>query len=255
MSDEATSGSVSRAELQERYSAVVRRALNVLYATTPNKLLQEAAEELGELRDVVRQIKVWANSQGHDIADAMLGCQCVLEALRLESLMWMALRAERPHDAWHHFVEAEENAALALRTPAGASMEQEFQGRYVAIEKVVFPSMMFQSAGFNHDGGRCTICDQKMSQCSHIKGVIYAGQVCAESGFEFFEADHVAIVDHPMDKHCYIHKYSPDGGRTWFDRMTTEETTSDMDSSKAEPDQFLTESTAMTTRLPVGAKL
>jgi hypothetical protein len=127
--------------------------------------------------------------------------------------MWLALRAEDPHKAWRCVTDAEQHVLLALRTPVGPEFESALGARYAQFQMFLFPKMTFVSAGFNHDAGFCTICRASSTTCPHIKGRIYCGQVCAEYGFEKFEADHVAVVEYPMDKHCYVYATRREDGR------------------------------------------
>jgi len=113
--------------------------------------------------------------------------------------------------------------------------------------------MMFFSAGFIRDVGKCTICDAPMRECDHIRGKIYFGQVCDEYGYSILEGDHVAIVDNPKDKRCYAKAFKSEG--QWIDRLTRAKFVKAKNDSSKEESDFLVEGIMMTAHVPAGVFL
>lgn len=240
-------------ETTRLFEQEVRSSVAHLCATTHPKILASHADRLEELRDRIREEKRAVHGTGREArATELLGFQCLAEALAQEARMWIALREGRAHDAWFHVVEAEDNACLMLRTSAGGDLRSHLEGRYQQLQQILFPrNMMFLSAGFEHDEGKCTICDAPVSACPHIRGRIYDGQLCAEYGYQVIRGNHVAMVQVPMDKRCYLDRHKPQN-EEWVDRLTGEITPC---SEKDDAQDFVVRGTIMSMRLPVGAEL
>jgi hypothetical protein len=241
--------------LIEEYREGVRQVFRCLCAATALSVLQQQTQELEELQAKLRIGKIAANQNAADgLANEMLGRECLVGAMVHEAKMWIALREGRAHDAWDAFVDAEEHLCVAMRTPISSEFVHLYSGRFERLQAVLFPDMVFVSCGYNHDGGRCTICGATLQSCPHVKGRIYAGQVCAECDMTRFDLDHVAIVAHPMSKHCYITRYRH-ADEDWTDRLSSEKLPRSGEEKEPTDGSLLTEARLFENKLPVGSRM
>lgn len=190
-------------------------------ATADLELQKKALATVLAAHDRLRAAKIGAMRIKHaKAADWCLGLQAAARGVAEELRMWIALRENRPRDAWTHLVEAEENLALVLRTPAGHDGTKARLARLEDMESVLFPKPTFMSIAFSHDGGKCSICAEPFSTCIHVEGRIYCGQVCGRVEIEHVtEVHHFALVEVPQDKRCIMTEIEQDDG-TWIDLMT-----------------------------------
>lgn len=207
--------------LVQRIGPVIAYATKNAYPVKHASVLWKSINELTVLHDELRRVKALAiNQQNEDVANHFLGFQAMVRSVREELRMWCWLKKNKPDKAWISFVESEEWAYLALRTPASnESVERHIQ-RLSEIERSLFPNMMFASAGFEHAPGKCSICRAEFHGCEHVAGKIYCGQVCAEVGLSELRMDHVSIVTSPRDKRCHITAYGTSGKDGWTDFLT-----------------------------------
>ena len=207
-------------EIAERYNAAAARAQRLAFFMCDIALQKAEVIELELTGETIRRAKRAAILAGKEFAaNSFLGCEALLKSVTWELRMWIALKEQRPHDAWVALVEAREHACLGLRTPIASPGVVGFAGRLETLEHALFPFLQFVSAGLTHSGGTCSICRKPFRTCPHVEGRIYCGRVCAEVEIDDPVPDHSALVDVPYDKRCYVRRYSMDDGM-WYDVMT-----------------------------------
>ena len=79
------------------------------------------------------------------------------------------------------------------------------------LEHVPFPRQKFLSSSFVLRSSDCSLCNGPFHECDHIAGFPYNGEFCVEIVRDVSAIDHVAIVDYPVDKRCWITSFSEDG--------------------------------------------
>lgn len=182
-------------------------------------LQQAEVENLERVEAAIREAKLQARAtQDERGANLLLGLQVLTRAIADELRMWVALKEQRPHDAWAALVSAQEHADLAVRIPDTASSGTGYRSRLEVLDHTLFPVLQFTSTGLTHAGGTCSICGTSFRSCRHVEGRIYFGQVCAEVALQNVSVDHGALVDAPRDKRCYVSEYTD--GDMWYDVMT-----------------------------------
>ena len=209
--------------LVERFNAVIREAETVNGITRCTELQQNAIESLNGLQSEIAVVKKRAiENKNEDLANMLLGYQCVCESLIAELEMWILLKREEPDSAWDKLVTAQGAAMAAVRAHAGFSHVTEHYERLEAIEELVFPPQVFLSSGMIAGHLTCTICNEEYEDCEHLKGKPYMGKFCSTIVSDI-KLDHVAIVDHPADKHCRITTTGGEAGaRNWMTRRLVE---------------------------------
>jgi hypothetical protein len=163
---------------------------------------------LVELRDEKRAAVA---AQNEDLANLLLGYQCVATCLHAEITMWLLLKSEKPDEAWDSLVSAQMAAADAARAHPGFHHVTHQAERLEAIEKLVFPPQVFVSAGAIVRRQECSICGGEYGECGHLIGKPYWGEFCYILAKDI-EFDHAAIVANPADKRCRILRFSVEGG-------------------------------------------
>lgn len=206
--------------LLRKYEDVAGRAQQLAFPVRDIGLQKKHLEDTLAIHDELRAAKLGAiAARRSDLADRLLGFQAVARALAEELRMWVAMREGDPHGAWCALVVAQQHAHLALRTPMAHAGIEEYARRLDMVEQTAFPRLAFASTGFEHDTGRCSICNKRFDKCEHEEGLIYSGQVCAEVDFKNSKLDHISIVDSPRDKRCYVRSFE-EGDGTLIDTMT-----------------------------------
>ena len=209
-------------EFQARLNKFVVEKERLCFMTRAIELQRAACLESSELFAEASKLKHSArDSRNENAANALLAFEEVLKTLVSELKMWIALKEDAPFEAWNYLIDAQGAASHAARAhPVGQHMEQ-YAERLEAIEKLVFPSQVFNSPGMVIRSAVCSICDSEYGECEHIKGKAYMGEFCGRiiKDVTFTE---VSFVDDPADKRCIVTSFSPDGKR-WIDRMTFRE--------------------------------
>jgi hypothetical protein len=192
-------------ELLDRHEKICNEALRQVFPARDIGIQEDTRDNLLNIHDEVRTAKRAAiNTKNEELANLLLGCQCIAKALAQEINCWILIKSGEPHKAWASLVDAQENAILSSKTPAASDCLTQCINRLFRIEEIAFPSLVFVSSGLTHDRGKCSICGSFFEDCDHVEGLIYCGQVCAEIGFTRVTADDVAIVESPRDKRCYV---------------------------------------------------
>ncbi|MDK4715883.1 hypothetical protein [Rhizobium sp. CNPSo 4039] len=186
--------------------------------TRDSELQEECISRLREMRRECAEVKKNALDQvNEDFANILLGFECVVDSLRHELRMWIALKEGQPDAAWDRLISAQEAGRAAVRAHQGFSALTEHVERLDCIEKVVFPPQVFVSTGFIVGSQECSICGTEYGDCDHLEGIPYNGEFCLVLP-KRTAIDHVAIVDDPRDRRCRITTVPTDQGSR--NRMT-----------------------------------
>jgi hypothetical protein len=206
--------------LVSRFDALVQRAQRLAYPVRDRKEQQALAAELLNIRDDLRVAKRGAIQMKRDVvANHLLAFQCLAHAYAEELHVWIHLHEKNAHAAWAALVSAQEHVAVALRAMDADDRVVNYARKLDQLEQLAFPRLVFFSGGFEHSGGRCSICGASFEDCPHREGKVYCGQVCAEVDFSSMRIDHVSFVESPRDKRCYAFAIQDEDG-TWRDIMT-----------------------------------
>lgn len=182
----------------------IQRIENLLCITRNSDLQRQALASLEGVEATIRTAKDNAIADNdEDLANLLLGFQCVAEALSSELEMWLLLKDEEPDSAWDNLVAAQMSSIDAARAHSSFSHLTRNNERLEAIEKIVFPPQVFVSAGMVVKSQTCSICGQEYEECSHLIGRPYMGELCYVIAKDF-SIDHVAIVEIPADKRCRV---------------------------------------------------
>lgn len=164
---------------------------------------EQSIEELKSLIADVSEAKENSVSRGYpEDANVLLCLEYVTWALINELEMVVAIKEERPNDAWDHLIDAQDIAERAFSAHQSTATKVGYESlllRLETYEKLLFPEQNYVSLGFEVGEMVCTICEDDYVECSHIKGRPYAGEMCNVRLGEP-EVDHIAMVDEPFSK-------------------------------------------------------
>lgn len=196
----------------EEFNKAIREAEVFLSIARCSELQQGAIESLKELQSKVLNIKSKAiDENDENLANLLLGYECIVDTLIAELEMWVLLKQDAPDLAWDKLVAAQMSSIAAVRAHAGFNHLVQHYQRLEAIEQFVFPSQVFLSSGVIVKHQECSICGGEYEDCEHLKGKPYMGKFCFITA-KNVEFDHVAVVDNPADKCCRITEFHVEGG-------------------------------------------
>ena len=169
-------------------------------------MLTEISHSLSECVRVVNA----ARSAGHDDnATQWRKIQEFLSAQQEEIKMWIFLAQKNFHAAWEALVRAQGAAHWAARWLPNFDPAQQLEEQLALIERVVFPKQQFFSPSMiiAEDDIECTVCHSRGSQCDHIAGEIYAGEVACRIIHNLKGLREISLVDNPANKYARAISY------------------------------------------------
>lgn len=137
-------------------------------------------------------------------ANHSLALKSLFSAIAAELEMVLSFKEAQPHAAWESLVEAQEEAAAAGRF--WEALEEtlvQYREHLDQVEAVMFPKQLFFSPTFLFDEPdvECMLCGQQYSECTHIAGEAYDGEVCRRKIKRIKECTEISIVDEPSAKY------------------------------------------------------
>lgn len=201
-------------ELNER----IKDAEVFICAARNSGLQQDQVKKLSELTEelAIRKNDAVQNND-ENMANLLLGYECVTRALSSEILMWINLKQDDPDTAWDHLVSAQMASIDAVHAHEGFAHLEQHNRRLEALERLLFPPQVYVSSGMIVMHQECSICGQEYEDCEHLLGKPYMGKFCYIIAGDV-ELDHVAIVENPADKRCRVRHFDVEGGSR--NRMT-----------------------------------
>jgi hypothetical protein len=112
------------------------------------------------------------------------------------------------YDGWCRLEDAEIGFGLLVENPFVEELVCLIQsrGELVALWQSLFPYRHFASPGMLYKKWECSICGKQstpVEPCGHIRGRVYAGQLCSRIIREAVP-NHVAIVTDPVQKYSVL---------------------------------------------------
>ena len=142
--------------------------------------------------------------------------QCITNASIKSLEIWINIKSNKENKfllAWDSLVEAQSYMRYAYKfIPQNAYGTDDLYQHIMAIEKSgIFPKLQFVSSGIITDGGQCSICSKPIEECEHIEDYLYRGKICKRVNIQRMEANHVALVENPEDRRCFITEFEING--------------------------------------------
>ena len=187
------------------------------FITRDSDLQREACDKIDALLGRLTRLKREAIAiPDENMANTLLGFECVARYLKASITMWILLKAGDPDEAWHKLIDAQAALADAARAHPGFGHAADLAENMLAIEKLIFPPQKFTSWGIVFRSRLCSICGGEYGEgdCNHLVGRPYMGEICHTRVLALERVGHLAFVTHPADKHSRIVSFSvPAGSR------------------------------------------
>jgi hypothetical protein len=203
---------------KEKFANLARKYQKFCFMSCASELQLEGRKSLELLKKEAEELKNEAIVlKDEDSANALLAFELMVDAITNELKMWVALKKENPHAAWHDLVDAQIAAGNAIRVHEVAQNLGPYIDHLDIIESILFPPQMFFSPGMKIKRASCSICGQTYGECTHVRGKAYMGELCARR-IEECELEEVSIVPSPANKEARLISFEKRG--TKIDTMT-----------------------------------
>ena len=176
-----------------------------LFITRDSTVFEKQIIFLEKLMTEITAVKAkYAEQQNEMEANKWLGIENLCHAITYGHRMFLDLKKNDPDNAWLHLISAQNHAHWsAMEYELGGTIQKAFILHFANIEKVLFPSQMFNSVELVVKSSECSICHKEFAKCEHIRGEAYMGEFCSEIASES-EIVSSSIVSNPADKGCRI---------------------------------------------------
>lgn len=190
----------------EKYNTVLSKAQSTAIFVRGVEFQQEQVKELDNLLiDIELKKKVAINKKNNTESNHLLCLELTTNAVKYELLMLINLKEDKPDNAWKALINAQREIVLAIRNhPINGDYLNGYAHKLYLYEITLFPKMHFASRGCVVSKSICSICDEPIDCCEHIKGYAYMGQVCCEIIQKIESIDEISLVENPADKLCRI---------------------------------------------------
>lgn len=195
------------------FNSVVQKAQSKAIFVRGIEIQQTQVAELDKLLDEIKEQKDIAINQSNNSKSNLILCfeLCAL-AVRNELLLIINLKNDKPDFAWQALIDAQSQISLAIRNhPYNGDYLNGYAHKLYLYEKILFPEMYFASRGCIVSKSKCSICNQHIEVCDHIKGYAYMGQVCIEIIEKIEEIEEISLVKNPADKSCRVLSFQENG--------------------------------------------
>lgn len=126
-----------------------------------------------------------------------------VEFFRSYGSLWNQMSKGRYSDSWRTLQDANDSLRL-IRRWSGLRLDP-FAEQLSALESL-YPYKIFASVGWVVGWYECSICGNDIDsfECTHRKNELYRGQRACAIARNIRDMDHIAFVEHPVDKRCVV---------------------------------------------------
>ena len=202
-------------DVLKNFDEVISLACSLNFLCRETNLQIKAIRKLKDLLTKIKAIKhhIINDPKFTDkYANTWFYLQCITNA-NIKSLeIWINIKSNKENKfllAWDSLIEAQSYMYYAFKfIPEHAYGTEDLYNHIIAIEKSgIFPKLQFVSSGLLTNGGQCSICNNKIEECEHIEDYLYRGKICKRVDIQKIEINHVALVDNPEDRRCFITEF------------------------------------------------
>jgi len=135
--------------------------------------------------------------------------------------IWELIKKNKCADSWVALQHAINLFRFLKRHDVTKSLSF-FENQLIELERL-YPYNVFFSMGAIVEHFECSICgkDIDTTDCNHIKGELYYGEMAIAIGKNITQIDHISIVSNPADKCCVV-KYEDDAEQFKLIRFLSE---------------------------------
>jgi hypothetical protein len=140
-------------------------------------MLKDFMRSTGQLKEAT------IKQNDEDSANTLLSVEYFCQALQSEMLMWLALKKEYPNKTWDYLIDAK----MGLKQALTQSISKDFIEKLHQIEKVVFPSPVFNSLSMVIKSVKCSICKRIMENVNISRQSIH-GKTLLRASNRFYNS-------------------------------------------------------------------
>jgi hypothetical protein len=195
------------------WEALLQDCRRFAYMARAIELQRNAVDRLMEFAESLLERKHDAQTRrAEDEANLLLGMLTMLNAVRSELLMFIALKEDRTAEAWDHLVVAQNDVGAAIRAAPQLASTERYVDMLLVHEQNLFPRQVFISPRMVVGRSQCTVCGSAYGECVHVAGRAYMGEFCARSITEVDRIEEISVVGDPADKRRRVVSVKADDG-------------------------------------------
>jgi hypothetical protein len=207
-------------KLQKEYNDKLKKSQSKAIFT---RAIEQQKDEISNIDDLLLKLYEFKKSvileQDEINANLILCLELAAEAIKSELHMIINLKEGKMSLAWDCLVASQAAIIMSIKNnPISGDYLIGYANKLHMYEQILFPSMVFSSAGFIVSKSICSICNENYIDCEHIKGQAYLGKLCQQKILEISELEEVSFVENPVDKRCRIVSYQENGKN--YDALT-----------------------------------
>jgi hypothetical protein len=190
-------------ELIKEFNEIINIAQKKAFLTVGIEIQKDEIENLENYQQhLAKKKKEFVEKRYENEANLIYCIEKSVKVIQQEIIMLVCLKEDKMANAWDILVDAQINLGNVIRNyPFDADFLNNYKKRLENYENLLFPKMMFHSAGGIIKKSECSICGEDFENCDHIKGKLYFGESCHRIIKEM-ELEEVSVVDNPANKHC-----------------------------------------------------
>lgn len=199
-------------ELLDEFNQIAEKAQNIAIFSRDIELQKAQIEVLSNFIEKSNNLKTTnTDKYSEEVLNLILFIVFSVEAVKSELTMMVNLKENKMDLAWGSLVHAQIQISIAAANhPFSETHLDGYISRLNSYEKLLFPKMMFASAGYLIKKTKCSICGLEYEDCNHLKGKFYSGELCVREIHEA-ELEEVSVVENPASKLCRTLSVTVDG--------------------------------------------
>jgi hypothetical protein len=199
--------------LFREWEALLRDCRRFAYMARAIEFQRHAADRLTAFAQTLLERKRDAQTRrSEEEANLLLGMLTMLNAIRSELLMFIALKEDRTAEAWDHLVVAQNDVGAAIRAAPRLASAERYVDVLLVHEQNLFPRQVFISPGMVIGRSQCTVCGCPYGECVHVAGRAFMGEFCVRYITEVERIDEISLVGDPADKRRRVESVTADDG-------------------------------------------
>jgi hypothetical protein len=199
--------------LVREWEALLQDCRRFAYMARAIEFQRDAVDRLAAFAEALLERKRDAQTrQAEDEANLLLGILTMLNAVRSELLMFIALKEDRTSEAWDHLVVAQNDVGAAVRAAPQLASAERYVDVLLVHEQNLFPRQVFLSPSMLIGRSQCTICGSPYGECVHVAGRAYMGEFCVRYITEVDRIEEISVVGDPADKRRRVESVKADDG-------------------------------------------
>lgn len=181
----------------------MRKPLRVHLKLVDAEAGTEASPELELLRSKLAEARVQHHAGTDETLNDIFVLEKYVQLFGEYGHLWRKIATSQFSESWSSLQTAFDLIRL-IRRFSNVSVST-LEDQLYALESA-YPYNVFFSMGAVVERFECNICGKDIDsfECTHRKGELYRGQMAYGIAKNIVQFDHLAMVEHPVDKRCVI---------------------------------------------------